>query len=260
MGSDEKFDTINRFSNRVDNFVKYRPRYPEELIWAFQDNMELQKFHVLADVGSGTGISAELFIKNGNTVYAIEPNYEMRGAAEQFYANSDLGGQFVSVDATAEKTGLPEDSVDFVIAGQALHWFDQDAFLVEIERILKPTGWLGFFWNSRSLSAGFNMSYNHFLEEFAIDFDKTDEKSFRKTRMHDVFANLVQVKLQNRQIFNFEGLKGRFLSTSYAPKLDSLQYEPMMKALKELFDTHQRKGEIIFNYDVELYYGKLPRS
>ena len=259
MDSKESFDTIKRFSGKVENYVKYRPHYPEELIWAFQDKMDLQKYHVVADVGSGSGISAELFVNNGNTVYAVEPNYEMRGSAEQFYANADMSGQFVSVDGTAEKTGLPDDSIDFLIAGQALHWFNQDDFIVEIQRILKPTGWLGFFWNSRSLDAGFNMDYNHFLERFAIDFDKADEKAFRQTRMHDIFSNLVKIRLQNRQQFNQEGLIGRFLSSSYAPNEDSTEYEPMIQALKTLFETHERKGSVVFNYDVELYYGKFPR-
>ncbi|MHA2277004.1 MAG: class I SAM-dependent methyltransferase, partial [Candidatus Kariarchaeaceae archaeon] len=239
--------------------VKYRPRYPEELLQVFKDKMGLTPNHVMADVGSGTGISAELFVKNGNTVYAVEPNYEMRGAAEIFYANSTYPGQFVSVDGTAEYTGLPTDSVDFVIAGQALHWFDQDLFLAEIGNILKPDGWLGFFWNSRSLSAGFNMDYNHFLERFSVDFEQTDEKRFRQTRMHKVFESLTVEKLTNRQIFDLNGLQGRYLSSSYAPKPDSPEYQPMLKALEALFNAHQKKGSVIFNYDVELYYGKLPK-
>ncbi len=257
MGTEKPFDTVKRFSDRVENYVKYRPRYPQELLEIFQTKMGLMPDHVLADVGSGTGISAELFINNGNTVYAVEPNYEMRGAAEAFYSDKNFPGQFVSVSGSAENTGLPSDSVDYIIAGQALHWFDQDAFLVEIERILKPDGSLGFFWNSRSLSAGFNMDYNHFLERFSMDFDKTDEKKFRQTRMHVVFESLTQEKLTNRQIFDFEGLKGRFLSSSYAPQPGSNEYQPMLKALQTLFETHQRKGSVIFNYDVELYYGKL---
>ena len=97
MDSKESFDTIKRFSGKVVNYVKYRPHYPEELIWAFQDKMDLQKYHVVADVGSGSGISAELFVNNGNTVYAVEPNYEMRGSAEQFYATADMPGQFVEL-------------------------------------------------------------------------------------------------------------------------------------------------------------------
>lgn len=257
MSPEESFNTVKRFNGRVENYVKFRPHYPKELLEVFQKKMNLSQDHVLADIGSGTGISAELFIKNANTVYAVEPNFEMRGAAEAFYVDSDLPGQFVSVDGTAEKTGLPSDSVDYVIAGQALHWFDQKLFLKEIRRILKPEGWLGFFWNSRSLDAGFNMDYNHFLERFAIDFSNADEQEFRKTRMHEIFEKLTVEKLTNRQIFNLEGLMGRFLSSSYAPLPDSPDYQPMLKALDSLFFAHQKKGSIVFTYDVDLYYGKL---
>src|SRR6476661_7118338 len=109
-------DNIERFSNRVDNYVKYRPGYPSAILDLFRDEMNLGTHSVVADIGSGTGLSAKLFLENGNKVYGVEPNAAMRAAAEEFLKPFP---NFVSVDGTSEDTTLPNDSVDIVIAAQA---------------------------------------------------------------------------------------------------------------------------------------------
>ncbi len=116
-------DTVERFSNRVENYVKYRPGYPREVLDLFRDEMNLTENSVIADIGSGTGISAKLFLENGNEVFGVEPNAAMRGAAEEFLREFP---KFKSVDGTAENTNLPDNSVDLVVAAQAFHWFDKD--------------------------------------------------------------------------------------------------------------------------------------
>src|SRR5262245_9983579 len=94
---------------------------------------------VIADVGSGTGLLAKLFLENGNRVYCIEPNREMRQAGEGILEDYP---KFLSVAGTAEATALSDASVDFVTAGQAAHWFDATKARHEFRRILRPGGWL----------------------------------------------------------------------------------------------------------------------
>src|SRR5262249_43298352 len=147
-------DSTTRFSDRVEDYVKYRPHYPETVIEYLRSTYGLTSGWDIADIGSGTGISTELFLRNGNRVYGIEPNREMREKAEQLLAGyaerrgaegadgaaaegvaaagaAAGGGNFISIDGTAEVTGLPDDSVDMIVAGQAFHWFDPKKSRVE---------------------------------------------------------------------------------------------------------------------------------
>ena len=126
-------NTVQRFSNRVENYVKFRPGYPPEVLQLFHDEMKLRPDSVIADIGSGTGISAKLFLENGNEVFGVEPNDAMRSAAENFLSGYS---KFRSVNGTAENTTLDESSLDFVIAAQAFHWFKPEETHGEFKRIL----------------------------------------------------------------------------------------------------------------------------
>jgi ubiquinone/menaquinone biosynthesis C-methylase UbiE len=132
-------DSTRRFSNRVKNYVRYRPSYPQGVISALQAETALTKSSVIADIGSGTGLSAELFLQNGNPVFGVEPNLAMRQAAEQHLKNYP---HFYSVDGTAEATTLPNKSVDYAVAAQAFHWFNPQLARQEFSRILQPGGWV----------------------------------------------------------------------------------------------------------------------
>src|SRR5689334_15561560 len=132
-------DPTLRFSNRVDNYSKYRPTYPSAVLDLLAAECGLTSNALIADIGSGTGLLAELFLTNGNRVVGVEPNREMRAAGERLLANAP---GFTSVDGTAEATTLAAGSVDFVTAGQAFHWFDRALARVEFARILKPEGWV----------------------------------------------------------------------------------------------------------------------
>ena len=143
--SNPMLDPTKRFSNRVENYLKYRPRYPSEIIALLEKDCALTRDSVIADVGSGTGFLSELFLRQGNRVLGVEPNAEMRAAGERLLADYP---NFVSIDATAEATTLPDSSVDFVTAGQAFHWFDREKTHREFHRILKPDGWVVIVWNT----------------------------------------------------------------------------------------------------------------
>ncbi len=157
----DNLNSTKRFSNRVENYVRARPRYPRPALELLVRQIGLTPEWVIADVGSGTGFSAELFVQNGNLVYGVEPNREMRQAAESY-----LGGfaNFRSVDGTAEATGLDEGSIDCVVAGQAFHWFDAAKARQEFRRLLKLDGWVVLMWNTRKLAANaFMQAYEELL-------------------------------------------------------------------------------------------------
>ena len=160
----------NRFSDRVDNYVKYRPHYPAEVIDFLKTEKIISENSVIADIGSGTGISADLFLKNGYKVFGIEPNEPMRQASKiilQKYTNEKL---FVSVNANAEETTLPNKSVDVIVCAQAFHWFNNDAFKNECKRILKPNGTVVLMWNDRRTdTTDFLKVYEDFLQMFGTD-------------------------------------------------------------------------------------------
>jgi SAM-dependent methyltransferase len=133
-----RLEPTERFSGRAEGYAKYRPGYPGEVLGLLEERCGFDRVWIVADVGSGTGNLARLFLENGNAVYGVEPNEEMRGAGERALASYE---RFVSLAGTAEATTLPDGSVDLVSAGQAFHWFDRERTREEFRRILKPGGW-----------------------------------------------------------------------------------------------------------------------
>ncbi|HVE57072.1 MAG TPA: class I SAM-dependent methyltransferase [Pyrinomonadaceae bacterium] len=171
-------NTVERFSNRVENYIKYRPSYPKEILEVFRGGMNLTLNSVIADIGSGTGISARLFLENGNAVFGVEPNAAMREAAEEFLKAFP---KFESVDGTAENTNLPDNSVDFVIAAQAFHWFDKDRTPAEFRRILRSDGFAALIWNERQLdSNAFLRDYEELLKNYGTDYEKVRHDNLDK--------------------------------------------------------------------------------
>src|SRR5258708_29430755 len=125
-------DTIERFSNRVANYVKYRPGYPREIVGFLEAKCGLTHESVIADIGCGTGISSRMFLENGSRVIGVEPNAAMRAAAEEYLAGFP---NFMPVDGTSDRTTLPDASVDLVVAAQAFHWFEPEKTRPEFGRI-----------------------------------------------------------------------------------------------------------------------------
>jgi SAM-dependent methyltransferase len=249
-------DPTKRFSNRVENYLKYRPRYPTQIISLLEIECALTRNAVIADVGSGTGFLSELFLRNGNRVFGIEPNAEMRAAGERLLADYP---NFASIDATAEATTLPEWSVDFVTAGQAFHWFDREKTHREFQRILKPGGWVVIVWNTFPTGrSDLVKAYDDVLVRYGTDYrevskeieDSGIEKFFPKGACN-------RARFDFQQTFDWEGFKGRLLSASYAPNADSADYEPMLLDLRRVFDLHQNDGTVVFYYDTVVYYGQF---
>jgi SAM-dependent methyltransferase len=248
-----------RFSSRVENYIKYRPGYPPEAIEVLKIECGLTPEAIVADVGSGTGILTELLLKNGNRVFGVEPNREMREAAERLLAGY---ATFTSVAAPAEATTLPVRSVDFVVAAQAFHWFDHTAARREFVRILKPGGWVVLLWNERrAASSPFLRAYERLLRTYAPEYEQVDHK---QVAAHEAIAEFFSpgdftlARYPNQQACDFEGLKGRLLSASYTPEAGHPNHQPMLDELHAIFEAHQVDGCVTLKYETRMYYGQLP--
>ncbi len=246
-------DTIERFSNRVENYVKYRPGYPPEILDLFRNEMGLTEASVIADIGSGTGISAKLFLENGNTVYGVEPNEKMREAATGLLNNFT---NFRSINGTSENTKLPEDSVDLIVAAQAFHWFEQEKTRSEFMRILKSGGSVALIWNERQLNTTpFLIEYEKLLLKFANDYAKVRHENINDESLTAFFQDKpIHATFRNRQDFDFDGLKGRLLSSSYMPSETDDVFQAMIGELNALFAKHAESGKITVFYDTNIFY------
>lgn len=247
-----------RFSDRVADYVSYRPDYPNTLFVHLVEQYGLTPAHVVADIGSGTGLLARHFLNNGNRVYGVEPNQNMRSAAEQLLRTYP---QFVSINGQAEATTLAARSVDWVITGQAFHWFDHKQASREFERILKPKGQVALVWNDRLDSDPFHQAYEALLHTHCPDYKQVNHRRVTPEMLVKVFAprSMVMTTFPNIQVFDFDGLKGRLLSCSYALKTDAAGYGAMLAELKQLFEQHSQNDRLNFRYQTKLFYfGSLP--
>jgi SAM-dependent methyltransferase len=251
----EPRDSTRRFSNRVENYIAYRPHYPREILECLRDDCGLNAQSIIADIGSGTGILSELFLANGNHVFGVEPNLEMREAGERL-----LGAErrFTSIAATAEATTLSDRSVDFVTAGQAFHWFDPESCRKEFRRILRPNGWVVLIWNDRRTEATpFLKAYEQLLLAHATDYEQVNHKRIDTAALREFLgAEPVRKIIPNYQHFDLASLRGRLMSSSYVPDAGQPGQAEMMEALNRLFESHQEEGRVTFEYDTLVYYGR----
>ena len=257
MSTSASKNSTQRFSDRVENYIRWRPGYPDDLFRILAADAGLNQPAQVADIGSGTGISAELFLRQGHTVHAVEPNREMRQAAESLLARYP---QFRSVEGTAENTTLPGGSVDFIVAAQAFHWFDVEKTRTEFSRILRPGGWCALLWNSRRIdSTPFLRAYEALLNEYGTDYREIQHTNIDRAKLEAFFApgTYKYRSLYNEQRFNWEGLRGRVLSSSYIPVEGHPQHAPLMQKLEEIFETHQAAGQVCFEYDTEIHLGQM---
>jgi SAM-dependent methyltransferase len=241
----------------VADYARCRPSYPPELLHLLREELGLRPDHVVADVGSGTGILTELFLENGNRVFAVEPN---RAMAEE--AARRLGSQrlFRDVDGRAEATGLADGSVDFIVAAQAFHWFDAARTREEFLRILARDGWVVLLWNIRRVEGTpFLRDYEAFLRRWGTDYKEVSSRYQDEAAMSSLFGpgGYRTRRFDYRQTFDLPGLRGRLLSSSYTPAAGDPRHEPMLAALPALFAAHQRQGQVAFEYDTCVYYGRL---
>jgi SAM-dependent methyltransferase len=250
-------DSTSRFSDRVADYVRYRPDYPPAMLAWLRREHGVDTSWLVADIGAGTGISSKMFLDAGHEVVAVEPNAPMRAAAQEW-----LGGdtQFRAVDGTAEATTLDDASIDLVSAAQAFHWFDKTAVRREWARIVRPGGLAAIYWNTRRLvGSPFLEGYERLLVEYGNDY-VTDAKRYAN---HDSMITWFgagfrgATSFEHAQQLDWEGLVGRTQSSSYAPLRGHLRHEAMLAALRELFDATQSGGYVSIDYDTRIFVGSL---
>ena len=246
--------STSRFTGRVANYIKYRPGYPPEILHLLEKEIGFDQFKDVADIGSGPGKLSRLFLDNDNLIYGVEPNDEMREAGEKLlkdYIN------FISINGTAEFTTLADRSIDIIVSGQAFHWFDTEKAKTEFNRILKPGGYVVLLWNKRdSEMSGLMREYQKLICDCCPDYNpglNLGEKEFNK--FYGV-RNFRLANFKNWQVFDFNGLKGRLLSSPYTPP-EGEQDENIIGRLKNIFDRHNKGGKIKFEYNTQVYFGKI---
>ncbi len=250
-------DPTVRFSSRVDDYRKYRPSYPPQVIGFLEEKCGLSRHSVVADIGCGTGIFAELLLERNYRVFGIEPNREMRAAGTEFLARFD---QFEAIDGRAENSGLPNSSVDLVTAAQAFHWFDLVASCQEFKRILKPGGFVAAVWNARRhISSPFLRDYEEMLLKYGIEYEKVLHRGLGIEEMRKFFGHFEVSwgEFEYIQPMTREGLNGRLFSSSYTPVPGHPNYEPMRNRMNEIFERHEQDGLISFEYDTQVYCARL---
>ena len=242
-----------RFSNRVENYVRYRPSYPGDIVPFLEANLKLKQEHCVADIGSGTGLFAEILLKKGYDVICIEPNEEMRRAAEK-KLNQYTG--FTSRNDSAEQTGLPGHSVDLITVAQAFHWLNTFAAKKEFERILKPGGHIVIAYNLRLTNTPFLKEYDELKKQFAIEININNRPG--KDSLENFFQPypMNTASFSNIQWLDFDALKGQLLSASYIPLPGHPTYDTMISSLVQLFVAFNENGFIKMQYETKLYWCK----
>jgi ubiquinone/menaquinone biosynthesis C-methylase UbiE len=252
-------DTYSQYSQTVEFYRRYRPRYPQTLITWLAGECGLAPDQVIADIGSGTGQMTELFLQHGHPVYAIEPNMDMRLAAETDLCAYPL---LTSIAATAEATTLPDHSVDLITVGNAFHWFNHDQTRAEFLRILRPSGWVMLAWNlERNTGSPFAIAFERWWQQHIDPVARFTRLSERKLPNYiaQFFGEgrFKQTSLDNYQVCDFDALLGVALSTLKAPQAHDPRYLPMRDDLQAIFSQHQSGGTVTLEYDAALIYGQL---
>jgi ubiquinone/menaquinone biosynthesis C-methylase UbiE len=252
-------DTYSQYSQTVEFYRRYRPRYPQTLITWLAGECGLAPDQVIADIGSGTGQMTELFLQHGHPVYAIEPNMDMRLAAETDLCAYPL---LTSIAATAEATTLPDHSVDLITVGNAFHWFNHTQARAEFLRILRPSGWVMLAWNlERNTGSPFAIAFERWWQQHIDPVARFTRLSERKLPNYiaQFFGEgrFKQTSLDNYQVCDFDALLGVALSTLKAPQAHDPRYLPMRDDLQAIFSQHQSGGTVTLEYDAALIYGQL---
>ncbi|MBC6936247.1 MAG: methyltransferase domain-containing protein [Chloroflexi bacterium] len=249
-----------RFSERAPYYHANRPRYAPAVLDLMAQRLGLTPASIIADVGAGTGILSEMFLKNGNTVYAVEPNAEMRALSETYYGQYP---NFIPVNGAAEATGLPAAIADFVVCGQAFHWFNPPRTRAEFRRILKLGGYVALLWNTRQDDKSpFLQAYNRLVRAFDLDGSENRVRGIERggseaMRIFFEPGGFESQTFDNAQTCDFEGLRGRLLSASYLPLPDHPRYPAMMAEAQAIFDRFQQDGLVSLDYHTEMYWGRL---
>ncbi|SFB82748.1 Methyltransferase domain-containing protein [Parapedobacter composti] len=249
-------DSINRFSDRAENYDRFRPGYPPGLVDFIRERIPSREDVVIAEIAAGTGIFTELLARWGNPVYVVEPNADMRQLALRRLAAFK---NCTFIEGTAESTGLPDGSVDLIVSAQAFHWFDAAKAKAEFKRIGHGNPLVAIVWNLRNTDSAFESGYESLIRRYSVDYLKVSQ---RKMKTADVSAFYAPMKPEYRvfkyvDFLTFEQLRGRTLSYSYMPDQSSPLTQEVLASLRVLFEAHQRDGKVRLSYKSRLFIGNI---
>jgi len=248
---------IERFSNRAENYAKYRPRYPDAALQFVRGIVPSPA--VVADIGSGTGIFTKQLLNAGFEVYAVEPNEAMRGEAERSLKAESM---FHSVKGSAESTSLPDHFADLITTAQAFHWFDRTKAKAEFRRILRPGKWVALIWNERQADAStLCWKYEELLRREVPEYNEVVHRNVRVENIRAFFESeeLSIKRFSNAQELGREAFIGRLLSSSYVPLMGQPGHRDIVAAAERLFDENAVDGTVSFGYETVLYLGRFER-
>lgn len=246
-------DNKKLFSNRVEDYVKFRPSYPEEMI-NFLFEIGITTNSTVCDIGSGTGILSELLLERNVKVMGVEPNDEMRNYSKILlnkYSN------FIPILGSAEETGISDNSIDIITSAQAFHWFDRKKCQKEFRRILKKNGKVFLIWNRRDNSTSLLKAYEDIQKTYGINYDKFNHQDIDDEEISEFLNNCKKKQFNNSQKLDWEGFLGRALSASYTPKPDHYQYKNFEKSMRSIYKDNEKNGCVEVNYITDIFYGEL---
>lgn len=246
--------STSRFSNRAENYARFRPGYPNEIFPFIQKVMNLKSDALIVDVGAGTGLFAEPMLQQGFSVTCIEPNDDMRRVGNERLKKYP---SFQSISATAEDTGLKENTVDLITVAQTFHWLDPVAAREEFRRVLNPHGKVILAWNRQRGQSEFEKRYNALRAKYRIGEPgpvQIDPQLITKFFTPHSFETKA---FPNKQLLDFEALKGQLLSKSYIPLPGHDRYDEMITDLIQLFVSYNDNGLVGIEYETVLFWGPL---
>lgn len=250
-------DSTERFTSRAGDYAAARPGYPPGIASTLIAELQLPPQAVVADIGSGTGLSCEPFLRAGLTVIGVEPNEAMRAEGDRQLA---AFARFRSVAGTAEATTLPQASVDLLISAQAFHWFDIGPARAEALRILKRPPRAALIWNDRvSTGSAFAEGYEQLLLDYGIEYTKIRHRHAHEDSVAAFFGHheFRVASLANPTVLDYPTLLARVNSASYVPKPDHPNYAPMTGRLRRLFDAAQEGGRVSMDYVTRVFFGAM---
>lgn len=248
----------DRYSCKIEDYAKYRPDFPSEIIDFLYASGDISNSSVIADIGSGTGRFTRLLLEKGNLVYGVERNNEMRAKAEELLSKYT---KFISISGSAEETSLNSKSVDLITVAQAFHWFDKEKCLLEFKRIIKNNGKVFIVWDD------FVGDYNDFsieqgkvISQFRVVESENKGRKLTRAEMINKFFknNKFRTMAFTHELYEgFDEFKGGILSASFTPKPGEENYEPFINKLQEVFDKYQQNGKVCTAFSSECYFGEL---
>jgi ubiquinone/menaquinone biosynthesis C-methylase UbiE len=248
-------NNTNKFTDKVDNYDKFRPNYPQEILLELK-RYNFSKNSIVADIGSGTGKLTQLFLENGNKTYAVEPNDNMRNKADILFKNIS---NYISINGTAEDSTLLDKSIDCITVGQAFHWFDPIKTIKEFKRIIKDNGILALIWNTRKVNTLFLNSYENIIKKYSKKHSDSGHRNIDDNKIKEYFnKNYRKIIISHHQKYDFDGVIGRYLSSSYSVNENTQKYVKVYNELKKTFEQNKEDdNKVRFNYDTEMYIGNI---